>query len=129
MAADYSRKESWRPLPPGGRARRRVDLQRESNEELDRLLAQAAAYNIASYEVHTLTEMATPTVIGESRPEKRPTAGAPAFPGPEVQVAGGQVTDAYSSLTTWRGIETSLVGPGPAMPGFSRCGGLARACW
>lgn len=41
----------------------------ESNEELDRLLAQAPVYNIASYEIHALAEMVTPTVIGESRPE------------------------------------------------------------
>lgn len=41
----------------------------ESNEELDHLLAQAPVYNIATYEVHALAEMVTPTVIGESRPE------------------------------------------------------------
>ena len=29
----------------------------ESNEELDRLLAQAPVYNLASYEVHALAEM------------------------------------------------------------------------
>lgn len=38
----------------------------ESNEELDRLLALAPVYNIASYEVHALAEMIAPTPIGES---------------------------------------------------------------
>lgn len=37
----------------------------DSNEELDRLLAQAPVYNIASYEVHPLAEMVNPTVISE----------------------------------------------------------------
>jgi muconolactone D-isomerase len=41
----------------------------ESNEELDRLLAQAPVYNMASYEVHALAEMVAPTPIGESPPE------------------------------------------------------------
>jgi muconolactone delta-isomerase len=41
----------------------------ESNEELDHLLAQAPVYNMASYEVHALAEMLTPTLIAESRPE------------------------------------------------------------
>jgi muconolactone D-isomerase len=37
----------------------------ESNEELDALLAQAPAYNIASYQVLPLAEMRGPTPIGE----------------------------------------------------------------
>lgn len=37
----------------------------ESNEELDRLLAQSPVYNIASYQVHALAEMLAPTMIGE----------------------------------------------------------------
>ena len=41
----------------------------ESNEELDRLLAQAPVYNIASYEVHALAEMVIPTALGEPPPE------------------------------------------------------------
>jgi muconolactone delta-isomerase len=41
----------------------------ESNEELDRLLAQAPVYNMASYEVHALAEMVTPSLIGELPPE------------------------------------------------------------
>ncbi len=41
----------------------------ESNEELDRLLAQAPVYNIATYEVHALAEMVAPTALGESPPE------------------------------------------------------------
>lgn len=32
----------------------------ESNEELDRLLAQSPVYNLASYEVHALAEMPAP---------------------------------------------------------------------
>ena len=40
----------------------------ESNEELDRLLAQAPVYNIASYEVHALAEMVAPVLMGESPP-------------------------------------------------------------
>jgi muconolactone D-isomerase len=39
----------------------------ESNEELDRLLAQAPVYNMASYEVHPLAEMVAPTMIGETQ--------------------------------------------------------------
>jgi len=41
----------------------------ESNEELDNLLAEAPVYNMASYEVHALAEMRTPTRIGEAKPE------------------------------------------------------------
>ena len=41
----------------------------ESNEELDRLLAQAPVYNIASYEVHALAEMAAPTLVSQSPPD------------------------------------------------------------
>ena len=41
----------------------------ESNEELDRLLAQAPVYNIASYQVHALAEMVTPMLISESAPD------------------------------------------------------------
>jgi len=41
----------------------------ESNEELDRLLAQAPVYNIASYEVHALAEMVTPTLVSEPPPD------------------------------------------------------------
>jgi hypothetical protein len=41
----------------------------ESNEELDNLLAQAPVYNMASYEVHPLAEMVTPTLIGETQPK------------------------------------------------------------
>jgi muconolactone delta-isomerase len=41
----------------------------ESNEELDRLLAQAPVYNMASYEVHALAEMVAPSLIGEPPPE------------------------------------------------------------
>ena len=37
----------------------------ESNEELDRLLAQSPVYNMASYQVHALAEMLAPTMIGE----------------------------------------------------------------
>ena len=37
----------------------------DSNEELDRLLAQAPVYNMASYEVHALAEMTAPTLIGQ----------------------------------------------------------------
>jgi muconolactone delta-isomerase len=40
----------------------------DSNEELDRLLAQSPVYNVASYEVHALAEMAVPTLISESPP-------------------------------------------------------------
>jgi muconolactone delta-isomerase len=40
----------------------------ESNEELDRLLAEAPVYNMASYEVHPLADMLGPTVIGETAP-------------------------------------------------------------
>jgi muconolactone delta-isomerase len=40
----------------------------ESNEELDRLLAQAPVYNMASYEVHPLAEMTAPTLTGEPPP-------------------------------------------------------------
>jgi muconolactone D-isomerase len=38
----------------------------ESNEELDRLLAQAPVYNMASYEVHALAEMTAPLVTDET---------------------------------------------------------------
>lgn len=41
----------------------------ESNEELDRLLALAPVYNMASYEVLPLAEMAAPTLIGETPAE------------------------------------------------------------
>jgi muconolactone D-isomerase len=41
----------------------------ESNEELDNLLAEAPVYNMASYQVHALAEMRTPTLIGEAKPE------------------------------------------------------------
>ncbi len=41
----------------------------ESNEELDRLLAQAPVYNIASYEVHALAEMVAPILVSESQPD------------------------------------------------------------
>jgi muconolactone delta-isomerase len=40
----------------------------ESNEELDRLLAQAPVYNMARYEVHPLAEMVAPTLVGEAEP-------------------------------------------------------------
>jgi muconolactone delta-isomerase len=40
----------------------------DSNEELDRLLAQSPVYNMAGYEVHALAEMAAPTLIGEGEP-------------------------------------------------------------
>jgi muconolactone D-isomerase len=39
-----------------------------SNEELDALLAQAPVYNVASYEVHPLSEMRGPTPIGTAAP-------------------------------------------------------------
>jgi muconolactone delta-isomerase len=39
----------------------------ESNEELDRLLAQSPVYNMASYAVHPLAEMTAPTLLGESQ--------------------------------------------------------------
>lgn len=41
----------------------------QSNEELDRLLAQAPVYNMARYEVHALAEMTAPTLISEPQPE------------------------------------------------------------
>jgi muconolactone delta-isomerase len=41
----------------------------DSNEELDRLLAQSPVYNMASYEVHALAEMAAPILSSESNPE------------------------------------------------------------
>lgn len=38
----------------------------DTNEELDRLLAQAPVYNLASYTIYPLAEMASPeTVAGE----------------------------------------------------------------
>jgi muconolactone delta-isomerase len=40
----------------------------ESNEELDRLLAQSPVYNVASYQVHPLAEMVAPTLISETSP-------------------------------------------------------------
>lgn len=41
----------------------------QSNEELDRLLAQAPVYNMASYEVHALAEMTVPAVGGPAAPD------------------------------------------------------------
>lgn len=41
----------------------------ESNEELDRLLAQAPVYNMATYEVHPLAEMTAPTLLDQAPPE------------------------------------------------------------
>ena len=35
----------------------------DSNEELDRLLAQAPVYNLASYEVYPLAEMTDPSTV------------------------------------------------------------------
>jgi len=40
-----------------------------SNEELDALLAQAPVYNVASYEVHPLAEMRSPSPIGTAEPD------------------------------------------------------------
>jgi muconolactone delta-isomerase len=38
----------------------------DSNEELDRLLAQAPAYNFSKYEVYPLAEMIDPTLLAKS---------------------------------------------------------------
>jgi len=41
----------------------------DSNEELDRLLAQAPVYNISGYQVFALAEMLGPTLVGGAQRE------------------------------------------------------------
>ena len=55
------------PLPCHRRPRRRVDLQRKSNEELDLLLAWRPVFNYAHYQVLPLADMATAATVLGSR--------------------------------------------------------------
>ena len=51
------------------KAVRGIDLGSVGGEELDTVLAQAPVYNIASYEVHPLAEMPSPTPFGTTQVE------------------------------------------------------------